>query len=158
MSQTYRSPLFRVALDGYIGWRFDEEKLRKIIRDHALAIQTESKSLLAGSTGAGRKYFLPGGGVYHASLPGALPANRTGFLADSILARIGKRDGLKAWIGPSRGSFKAGEFYPEFLTSGRDHMERRLSATALAARRHRARFNRAVAKAMETAIKPGAPA
>ena len=156
MRQVYRSPLFRIALDGYIGWRFDKSQLQKIVRDHAVAIQDESKSLLRGSSGSGRSYFLPGGGVYRASVAGELPANRTGFLADSILARIGKRDGLKAWIGPRRSSFKAGEFYPEFLISGRDRLQRRLSATSMASRKHRARFNRAVAKAMETAIKPGA--
>lgn len=152
----YRSPLVRVATKGYLGWKLDTRYIRKLVRETAGNIQRDSTSLLEGSTGAGRLWYRPGGGQYRASAPGALPARRTGHLAQSILARVSKRDGLKAWIGPSRGSYKKGEFYPEFLISGRDQIERRLSATSVAGRKHLARFSRELKKAMEKGIKPEA--
>lgn len=152
----YRSPLLRVATKGYLGWKVDIGFVRRLVRETAQSIERDSKGLLEGSSGAGRVWNMPGGGKYRASAPGALPARRTGRLAQSVLARVSKRDGLKAWIGPSRGSFKKGEFYPEFLISGRDHIERRASATSLAGRKHLARFSRELKKALEKGVSPEA--
>jgi hypothetical protein len=150
---SYKTPLFRIAVRGYLGWNLDLDFVRRLVRFTAINIQEDSKALLRSSSGAGRVYARPGGGSYRASSPGDLPANRTGHLAESIFARVSKRHGLAAWIGPSRGSYKPGEFYPEMLVSGRDRLSRRKSATRMASRKHMARFNRELAKAMERGIK-----
>lgn len=149
----YKTPLFRIAIRGYLGWNLDLDFVRRLVRFTATNIQEDSRALLRSSVGAGRVYARPGGGRYTASAPGDLPANRTGNLAESVLARVSKRHGLAAWIGPSRGSFRPGHFYPEMLVSGRDRLTRRKSATRMAARKHMVRFNRELARAMQQGIK-----
>lgn len=156
MSMT-RHPFVRVAVKGYLGWRFDEEIIRRIVVETSEAVSDEIKGLLGGG-GSGRAYAL-GGGVYQASAPGELPAKRTGLLAESVLARQSK-NGLAAWIGPSTKKGMESPFYPAFLVYGAERGEKggtlgkRKNATSIAMRRHRARFNRALAKAMQTAIRP----
>lgn len=150
-----RSPFMRVAVRGYLGWRFDVDAIRRIVQQTAEQMEGEAKSLLEGASGSGRAYPLPGGSTYTASGAGDLPASRTGELAKSILARRSK-NGLAAWIGPSRKAGMKDPFYPAFLVYGTKTMAKRRNAISLVSRRYRGRFNRALAKAMETSIRPQA--
>lgn len=156
-----RSPFIRIAARGYLGWRFDLAVIRRIVVDTSDKIEAETRNLLQGS-GGGRSYRLGGGGVYQASAPGELPSQRTGQLARSVLARR-SQNGLAAWIGPSTKEGLKKPFYPAFLVYGAERgakggtLAKRKNATAMASRRYRARFNRALAKAMQTSIKPVLP-
>lgn len=146
-----KSSLIRVAVTGYLGWRFDLNEIRRIVVDTSNDVEKEIQSLLGGS-GGGRQYPIQGNGTYKASSPGDLPAKRTGKLAESVLARRSGND-LAAWIGPSTKKGLKSPFYPAFLVYGTGTMAKRKNATTMAMRRYRARFNRQLSKAMATSIK-----
>lgn len=151
-----KSPFIRVAIKGYLGWRFDTDLIKRIVLETSEKVEAETRAQLSGG-GAGRSYALKGGGLYQASAAGALPAMRSGDLAKSILARR-SRDGLSAWIGPSTKAGLKKPFYPAFLVYGSKSMAKRKNASAVAARRYRTRFNRELAAAMQKAVQPGPPA
>lgn len=146
-----RHPFVRVAVKGYLGWRFDLDVIRRIVVETSEAVAEETRGLLGGA-GGGRLYPLQGSSTYQASSPGDLPAMRTGKLAESVLARRSSND-LAAWIGPSTKKGLKSPFYPAFLVYGTQTLAKRKNASTMAMRRHRARFNRALAKAMETSLK-----
>lgn len=152
-------PFVRVAVKGYLGWNFDLGQIRRLVWNTSVGVEGEMRGLLGGG-GTGRAYPF-GGGVYQASAVGELPAKQTGQLAESVLARQSK-NGLAAWIGPSTKKGLESPFYPAFLVYGAERgdkggtLGKRKNASTIAMRRYRARFNRELAKAMETAIKPGA--
>lgn len=157
-----KSPFIRVAIKGYLGWRFDTDLIKRIVLETSEKVEAETRAQLSGG-GAGRSYALKGGGLYQASAAGALPAMRSGDLAKSILARR-SRDGLSAWIGPSTKAGLKKPFYPAFLIYGAERgakggtLAKRKNASAVAARRYRTRFNRELAAAMQKAVQPGPPA
>lgn len=145
------SSFIRVAVRGYLGWRFDLDEIRRIVVDTSNDVEKEIQSLLGGA-GGGRQYPIQGNGTYKASAPGDLPAKRTGKLAESVLARRSGND-LAAWIGPSTKKGLKSPFYPAFLVYGTGTMAKRKNATTTAMRRFRARFNRQLSKAMATSLK-----
>lgn len=145
-----KQPFIRVAVTGYLGWRFDLAAIRRIVVNTSEDVAQEIQSLL-GAGGGGRQYPLQGG-AYQASSPGDLPAKRTGKLAESVLARRSQND-LAAWIGPSTKKGLKSPFYPAFLVYGTATMAKRKNATTMAMRRYRARFNRQLSKAMATSLK-----
>lgn len=151
-----KSPFVRVAVKGYLGWKFDLDIIRRIVVETSDKVEGEIRTMLSGG-GAGRSYALKGGGVYQASAAGEAPAKRTGQLAKSILARR-SHDGLSAWIGPSTKAGLKKPFYPAFLVYGSKSMAKRKNASAVAARRYRTRFNRELTAAMQKAVQPGPPA
>lgn len=146
-----KQPFIRVAVTGYLGWRFDLAAIRRIVVNTSEDVAQEIQSLL-GAGGGGRQYPLQGGSAYQASSPGDLPAKRTGKLAESVLARRSQND-LAAWIGPSTKKGLKSPFYPAFLVYGTATMAKRKNATTMAMRRYRARFNRQLSKAMATSLK-----
>ena len=151
-----KSPFVRIAIKGYLGWKFDTDLIKRIVMETSDRVEAETSAQLSGS-GSGRSYGVNGGGKYQASAPGELPAMRSGDLAKSILARR-SRDGLVAWVGPSTKAGLKKPFYPAFLVYGSKTIAKRKNATALAARRYRARFNRELASAMQKSVQPGPPA
>lgn len=158
-----KSPFVRVAVKGYLGWKFDTDFIRKIVTDTAKSVESEARTKLENSSGAGFTYARPGGGQYRASAAFALPAKRTGNLARSVLARFSK-DKFTGFVGPSSEAFKPKEFYPAFLLYGADRgrkggvLDPRKGFMAPIARRYRTRFNRELAAAMQKAVQPGPPA
>jgi hypothetical protein len=145
------SSFLRVAVTGYLGWRFDLDQIRRIVVDTSDDVEKEIQALLGGA-GGGRQYPMQGSGTYQASSPGDLPAKRTGKLAESVLARRSDNQ-LAAWIGPSTKKGLKSPFYPAFLVYGTATMAKRKNATTMAMRRYRARFNRQLSKAMATSLK-----